>query len=55
MEVLLGCKDDVEALWADSVVREMLVRRKVRLEDSPGLCVLVVFARVYVLTVLAAS
>ncbi|KAG6833402.1 hypothetical protein H0H87_007387 [Tephrocybe sp. NHM501043] len=35
-EVLDSCKDDIKALWDDSVVTEMLHRRKVRIEDSPG-------------------
>lgn len=39
-EVIAGCKDDIIALWADDVVREMLRRHKVRLEDSASLFVL---------------
>ncbi|KAG6910377.1 hypothetical protein DXG01_011092 [Tephrocybe rancida] len=35
-EVLDACKDDIKTLWDDSVVTEMLNRRKVRIEDSPG-------------------
>jgi len=31
------CKEDIRRLWEDPVVREMLSRRKTRLEDSPGL------------------
>ncbi|KAF9226022.1 G-alpha-domain-containing protein [Gyrodon lividus] len=32
--VIAGCKDDIKVLWEDSVIREMLSRRRVRLEDS---------------------
>jgi guanine nucleotide-binding protein subunit alpha len=30
-------REDIKALWEDSTVQEVLVRRKVRLEDMPGL------------------
>lgn len=38
-EVIASCADDMRALWEDSVVQEMLRRRRVRLEDTPGLYV----------------
>src|SRR3984957_5739805 len=38
-EVIARCKDDMKALWEDSVVRSVLSRRKIRLEDSAGLFV----------------
>lgn len=36
-EVLASLKDDIKALWEDPTVKEMLNRRKVRIEDYPGL------------------
>lgn len=36
-EIIASCKDDIKAIWEDSLVNEMLNRRKVRIEDSPGL------------------
>lgn len=36
-EVIAECRDDMLALWEDPVVREMLARRKTRIEDSAGL------------------
>lgn len=36
-EVIAECKDDIKALWEDPTVNEMLNRRKVRIEDTPGL------------------
>lgn len=35
--VVAGCREDMRAVWEDRVVREMLARRKVRIEDSAGL------------------
>lgn len=34
---LASVRDDIKLLWEDDVVREVLTRRKVRLEDGPGL------------------
>jgi guanine nucleotide-binding protein alpha-1 subunit len=34
--VLEGCRDDMIVLWKDPVVREILHRRDVRLEEGPG-------------------
>jgi hypothetical protein len=39
-EVVVGCAEDMKALWEDNVVQEMLRRKKVRMEEEPGLCVL---------------
>ena len=38
--VVVGCAEDMKALWEDNVVQEMLRRKKVRMEEEPGLCVL---------------
>ncbi|KAH9948058.1 G-alpha-domain-containing protein [Amylocystis lapponica] len=35
-KVIAGCKDDMVALWNDEVVRAMLRRRRIRLEETPG-------------------
>lgn len=36
-DVIASCRDDIKAIWEDSTVKEMLARRKVRIEDSAGL------------------
>lgn len=36
-EVLYSCRRDMMMLWNDEVVREILMRKKVRLEELPGL------------------
>jgi guanine nucleotide-binding protein alpha-1 subunit len=36
-EVLVSCRDDIKAIWEDPVVREMLAKRKKRIEDGAGL------------------
>lgn len=36
-EVLHGCSDDIVALWNNKFAREVLKRRKIRLEELPGL------------------
>lgn len=36
-EVLHNCSDDIIALWSNRFVREVLRRRKIRLEELPGL------------------
>lgn len=38
-EVIASCKNDIVALWTDRVVREVLRRHRVRLEDSASLFV----------------
>ncbi|KAI9448616.1 guanine nucleotide binding protein, alpha subunit [Lactarius psammicola] len=35
-EVVVGCAEDMKALWEDNAVREMLRRKKVRMEEEPG-------------------
>jgi guanine nucleotide-binding protein subunit alpha len=35
--VLAACKDDILLLWEDPIVRDVLKKHHVRLEDSPGL------------------
>ncbi|KAI9463919.1 guanine nucleotide binding protein, alpha subunit [Russula earlei] len=35
-EVVVGCADDMKALWEDSAVRDMLRRKKIRMEEEPG-------------------
>ncbi|EIN05274.1 G-alpha-domain-containing protein [Punctularia strigosozonata HHB-11173 SS5] len=35
-DVIAGCATDIAAVWHDEVVRDMLKRRKIRLEDQPG-------------------
>ncbi|KAK0477133.1 guanine nucleotide binding protein, alpha subunit [Armillaria novae-zelandiae] len=35
-DVVAGCREDMKAIWEDPVIREMLVRRRDRIEDSPG-------------------
>ncbi|KAF5389677.1 hypothetical protein D9757_006044 [Collybiopsis confluens] len=35
-EVLNACRDDIVRLWSDRGVKELLHRRKIRLEESPG-------------------
>lgn len=36
-QVLCQLKDDMVALWKDKMVKEILRKRKIRLEESPGL------------------
>lgn len=50
-EVITSCKNDIIGLWSDRLVREMLQRHSVRLEDSASLfvsfsCILHVVAHV---------
>ena len=33
-EVIAGCREDVQALWQDTLVKELLRRKKVKLQDS---------------------
>ncbi|KAI0366082.1 G-alpha-domain-containing protein [Pilatotrama ljubarskyi] len=35
-EIIASCADDMRTLWDDPVVREVLKRRKIRMEQSPG-------------------
>ena len=36
-EVIASCRDDIKDIWEDDLVKEMLIRRKVRRDDLPGL------------------
>ncbi|KAK2460385.1 hypothetical protein APHAL10511_007550 [Amanita phalloides] len=36
IEALVSCREAITELWEDPIVQEMLNRRKIRLEDSPG-------------------
>lgn len=36
-EVIASCREDMKALWMDQTVRDILVKRRVRLQDSSGL------------------
>lgn len=36
-EVIASCKEDMKALWTDEVVRSVLAKRNMRVEDSAGL------------------
>ncbi|KAJ7270675.1 guanine nucleotide binding protein, alpha subunit [Mycena haematopus] len=36
LDVISGCREDMRSVWEDRVVREMLSRRKARIEDSAG-------------------
>jgi guanine nucleotide-binding protein alpha-1 subunit len=38
-EVVVGCAEDMKALWEDGAVQEMLRRKKIRIEEEPGLYV----------------
>jgi hypothetical protein len=37
--VIASCKDDMKAIWEDPMVRTVLSKRNVRLDETPGLCV----------------
>jgi hypothetical protein len=39
--VVVGCAEDMKALWEDSAVQEMLRRKKIRMEEEPGLYVVI--------------
>ena len=38
--IISGCREDIKALWEDEVVQEILSKRKHRVDESSGLCVL---------------
>ena len=38
--VIAGCREDIKALWEDELVQKVLSRRKYRVDESSGLCVL---------------
>ncbi|EJF60188.1 G-protein alpha subunit [Dichomitus squalens] len=35
-DILAGCAEDMKAIWEDATVREMLLRKGVRMETTPG-------------------
>ncbi|KAI0772348.1 G-alpha-domain-containing protein [Trametes elegans] len=35
-DIIAGCAEDMKAIWEDSTVREMLLRKGVRMEATPG-------------------
>ncbi|TFK21077.1 G-alpha-domain-containing protein [Coprinopsis marcescibilis] len=35
-DVISNCKDDIRSLWVDEIIRTVLKKRKIRLEDSAG-------------------
>ncbi|KAF9450753.1 G-alpha-domain-containing protein [Macrolepiota fuliginosa MF-IS2] len=35
-EIIAGCREDIKVLWEDSIIKEVLSRRKARIEDAPG-------------------
>lgn len=39
-QVIYARRDDIYTLWTDTVIRKLLKKRKLRIEDLPGLCVL---------------
>jgi guanine nucleotide-binding protein subunit alpha len=36
-DLLTACQDDIITLWSDQAVKDVLKKRDVRLEESPGL------------------
>lgn len=38
-EVVVGCAEDMKALWEDAAIQGMLRRKKIRMEEAPGLYV----------------
>jgi guanine nucleotide-binding protein alpha-1 subunit len=38
--VIAGCRDDIKAVWEDEVVQRVLSKKKYRVDESSGLCVL---------------
>ena len=38
-DILAGCADDMKAIWEDPTIRDMLLRKGLRMETTPGLCV----------------
>lgn len=45
-EVIVSCQEDMKALWTDELVRAVLTKRRMRVEDSAGLLVVVCFSLV---------
>jgi guanine nucleotide-binding protein subunit alpha len=40
-EVVVGCAEDMKALWEDTAVQGMLRRKRIRMEEEPGLYVII--------------
>lgn len=38
-EILHNCREDIKTLWEDPIIKEVLSRRRARIEDAPGLYV----------------
>lgn len=38
-EVVVGCAEDMKALWEDAAIQGLLRRKKIRMEEAPGLYV----------------
>ena len=36
-DILAGCAEDMQAVWEDPLVRQLLVHKGVRMEATPGL------------------
>lgn len=43
--VIAGCREDIKALWEDELVQKVLSKRKYRVDESSGLCVLHLYHR----------
>lgn len=43
--IIAGCGEDIKTLWEDEVVQRILSKRKYRVDESSGLCVLRFFNR----------
>jgi hypothetical protein len=41
-EVVVGCAEDMKALWEDAAVQGMLRRKRIRMEEEPGLYVVII-------------
>jgi len=37
--IIVGCKEDIKALWEDDLVQRVLSKRRYRVEETSGLCV----------------
>ena len=43
--IIAGCREDIKALWEDELVQKVLSKRKYRVDESSGLCVLRLYHR----------
>lgn len=46
-EIIANCREDIKSLWDDPIIKEVLSRRKARIEDAPGLYVSLIVAELY--------